>query len=371
MSRSYNVLGPYMSYPSGNNSPYRLYDENGFQTGVSRKKPKDLLTSMTTLSAYHNQRSGAYVWVPSLNGSYPTYAFDSVSGNTSSYTHMATTARNQAASKLRMALKDQVWNAAQTFAELGKTMSFFIDASRDMLHAYRLAKRGDVLGLSELYRSHDYRGKRRRPPYVRVANRWLQWRYAVRPLVWDLQDMLEEHFRSDAEPAVKRFGSSAKTELNTILWEGKLYNLPSFKSASVTVKCRYTSYVRLSVDSNTWKRLGLTNGLSLLWELTPGSFLLDWWCPVGEYLSGLDAAIGVTNIATCSSEQYLVEEKFSIGGAVQTARSKQYSRSSGGIPSQPLPTLRTSNYDLKNRTLDAIALLTQAVHSRSVKRGRG
>lgn len=371
MGRSYSNAGPFMTYPSGNPSPYRLYDENGFQTGVSRKRPKDLLANMTALMAYHNQRSGAYVWVPELNGSYPTYTFDSVSGNTSAYTALQSTARAQAATKLRSALKDQVWNAAQTFAELGKTMSFFIEASRDLLHAYRLVKKGDVLGLSELYRSYDYRGKRRKPPYVRVANRWLQWRYAVQPVVWDMQDMLEESFRSGANPSVKRFSGKGTTELNTITWEGQYYKLPAFKSASVQAQARYVSYVKISADSNTWKRLGLTNGLSLLWELTPGSFLLDWWCPVGQYLSGLDATVGVTNIGTALSESLLVEEQFSMGGAIQTARSKSYTRSIGGIPSQPLPRPRTSDYDLKNRTLDAVALLTQAVHSRAAKRGRG
>lgn len=42
----------------------------------------------------------------------------------------------------------------------------------------------------------------------------------------------------------------------------------------------------------TLAQLGITNPAELIWELVPYSFVIDWFVPVGNYLSAFDAALG-------------------------------------------------------------------------------
>jgi hypothetical protein len=40
-------------------------------------------------------------------------------------------------------------------------------------------------------------------------------------------------------------------------------------------------------------QLGMANPLSLAWELLPYSFVVDWFLPIGQFLSSLDYALGL------------------------------------------------------------------------------
>jgi hypothetical protein len=61
---------------------------------------------------------------------------------------------------------------------------------------------------------------------------------------------------------------------------------------------RHTGHIRLDFTpsdgpwSGTLAQLGLTNPLELAWELLPWSFVADWFIPIGDYLSQLDATNG-------------------------------------------------------------------------------
>jgi hypothetical protein len=57
---------------------------------------------------------------------------------------------------------------------------------------------------------------------------------------------------------------------------------------------------------NTAQLAGIADPASLLWELTPYSFVLDWWVPVGDYLSaaGLLNSIQVSGEVVISTKSY-------------------------------------------------------------------
>lgn len=44
--------------------------------------------------------------------------------------------------------------------------------------------------------------------------------------------------------------------------------------------------------TGAFSRLGITNPALIAWELLPWSFVADWFVPVGDYLSLLDATLG-------------------------------------------------------------------------------
>lgn len=343
---------------------YRSETKAEASTATKRKRPVDLQllsskTSYSRLSSTVTRGLGR-----TSNGSYlPISAYlGDCSTNPSDVQNQINSAAATAAGKLRARIKDQKWNAAQTFAELGKTSEFFVDAARDLIHAYRLARKGDVFGLSDFYRQREYNGKGRKPPYVRVANRWLQWRYAVRPLVYDLEDMLEEFYNSRVEPVIKTVRASHTESVNALIGEGQTSTVGAWhKSREGTVKVSYCATYSISPNVHLWKRLGITNLPALLWELLPGSFMFDWVLPIGNFLSGLDADIGISITGVQRAERHRWGETLTASGGKNSSTVNRYDRYGAtlSLPSQPLPVWRTAEYDLKNRMFDVIALLTQ------------
>lgn len=49
-------------------------------------------------------------------------------------------------------------------------------------------------------------------------------------------------------------------------------------------------------------KLGLANPAEVVWELVPFSFVLDWFLPVGDWLSTLDAAVGYEFLDGCCTQ---------------------------------------------------------------------
>lgn len=63
------------------------------------------------------------------------------------------------------------------------------------------------------------------------------------------------------------------------------------------MKCRMRVIYEYSLGNSVFHNLssfGVTNPASLAWELLPFSFVVDWFLPVGDFLSSLDAEFGMT-----------------------------------------------------------------------------
>jgi hypothetical protein len=126
--------------------------------------------------------------------------------------------------------------------------------------------------------------------------------YAFQPLVGDVYGVLDELNRRDlASPKRYKTGVSVQVreEYNreTLLWLAPSWygefevnqTTRGFRSAKVRL-----DYYLDNPLLRTLAQLGITNPVSLAYELLPLSFVLDWFLPVGQYLDGLDAAAGMT-----------------------------------------------------------------------------
>lgn len=61
------------------------------------------------------------------------------------------------------------------------------------------------------------------------------------------------------------------------------------------IEVSYVVKMKSSMDIlESLKKWGLTNPMETAWELTPWSFVVDWFLPVGEYISSLTADTGLT-----------------------------------------------------------------------------
>lgn len=349
-------------YPSGATFPAYVPSTERWQerSTVKRVKPADLLASMTPYRASEMKVDRSQV---TFDSGYMAPASDYIGagpGVGQVVTEMEI-AKSRAASNLRMSIKDMTWNAATTAGELGQTLSFLVSCSRDLGRAYSLARKGDLLGLSDLYHKYDYRGKRRKPAYRRVNNAYLQWRYAVRPLVHDLDDMLHELYRSRVVPRVIKARGSATENVYKILQQDNPGTGNRLVIRTGTVRCKYVFYYR-ETGLASWTHLGWTNLPALLWELTPYSFVVDRFLPIGTYLSGLDALTGVEilNGYLVTKYDFVVSGTFRDGRVIASTR--EYNREVvTSIPDQPLPGWQVPARGLPEFVLDALALLTQVV----------
>lgn len=126
----------------------------------------------------------------------------------------------------------------------------------------------------------------------KATSNWLSYQYGWLPLLSDIHGSAE----ALAAGPPKNFTKGCKA------WFGDTDDQTLIKQTSIysdiyRVKRRSGVFVRLDFEpSNTFLQsitsVGLTNPASVLWELVPFSFVVDWALPIGNYLENLDADLG-------------------------------------------------------------------------------
>ncbi|DAD52571.1 TPA_asm: maturation protein [ssRNA phage SRR6960509_7] len=116
-----------------------------------------------------------------------------------------------------------------------------------------------------------------------ISGRWLELQYGWLPLI------------SDVYEAAKAFESlTSDARVNTVTesiqkqWRGNAscepVNYSCYGNVQENARYIYEMTETLSVP----RSLGLTDPLSVAWELIPYSFVVDWFVPIGDYLANLN-----------------------------------------------------------------------------------
>jgi hypothetical protein len=85
--------------------------------------------------------------------------------------------------------------------------------------------------------------------------------------------------------------------------KGKLTPTNDWKFSGIAkmgVRCQMLFQVRSPELFEAW-RFGLLNPATALWELTPFSFIADWFTGLGSFLSALDSGIAIRNLDNSES----------------------------------------------------------------------
>ena len=205
-----------------------------------------------------------------------------------------------------------------------------------------------------------------------ISGLWLELQYGWLPLIQDVHDLVSHFEKSERVGLIRVSGSSSEQRdtLNRKDTTG-LYSLPATSMGESSTYCRCVLFVELS---NKWlqqgAQLGLTNPATVLWELTPYSFLVDWFLPIGKFLDNLDAGLGYTFISGCVSTRVSSHSTTTISSSSThsvsgcTSVSREYTSKSRevltGIPTPGFPVFK--NPVSTKHFLNALALLAQ--HSR-------
>lgn len=243
---------------------------------------------------------------PSLTSNYnsPVYVISSSE---------RTTLDNKARNRLAEKVKDMKVNIAQVIAEREQTTKLFIETVEKVAGAYTAARKGNLIEAAS-HLGVDISSPRKRARIRRkaaktrsrknldsAANKWLALQFGWIPLLADVKGAAES--LADLLK-VNRYGS-AHTQQVRRSERIEVYTPPTtnryggFDSRLVTVKELYS--VRYGVRFSSSRTLlsgaaglGLTNPADLAWELLPFSFVVDWFFPIGQFLSNLDAYLGLT-----------------------------------------------------------------------------
>lgn len=117
-----------------------------------------------------------------------------------------------------------------------------------------------------------------------IGGRWLELQYGWLPTISDTYEAAKAFEAISSGPKRTRFSAEEKEEGNLTFT-----NLGAASDAYVSnIKYgrRYTfeMYEELGFE----RQLGLLDPLSVLWENVPYSFVVDWFIPIGDYLSVLN-----------------------------------------------------------------------------------
>lgn len=345
------------------------YERTRFKATTKRSRPTSALALIRNMTYYHcyDQTIKAQVgyW---RHASPPQVTFGPSSVRASARTphySMMTESEKIATERLLAKVKGEVWNLSTFLGELPETLGWFKQTAKALVDSYIAVRRGRIKDVARIVRRVRRRTNAQPVRELhrvtdKVSSRWLEWRYAVSPLMYDLDDMLSYLHDASVKVSIRR-EAGGHTDRHSIRFK------PSQGSNGVWTSewhARALCYYRVNANAEAFKKLGLLNPLATLWELAPLSFVVDWFLPIGTYLANLDAMAGVTVEGSCITRRESEKDVqmglnypdyWTSGPAEFTC--ERYSRSLGIPRTPPLPRFGLSLSG--KQMLDSLALLRQ------------
>lgn len=202
--------------------------------------------------------------------------------------------------------KGSQFNAPVFLAEGKKTAAMVASRAEHLVKMLVYLRKGDIVNFSRMFHSSVSPSRRRKAswkeklksdPTNAAANIWLEASYGWTPFVLEVQSavntLMDVVDRPENRVMRVRSNRSSRMEI-----EGSADRLFSWGVGYYEIFGKPTSVCDISVRAK-WSfepligdlpgKFGLTNPLEVAWELVPLSFVADWFLPIGDYLSALDA----------------------------------------------------------------------------------
>lgn len=257
--------------------------------------------------------------------------------------------------RLRTKVTQATLEGGLNLAEYRKTSAFVSAAMVKTAQALRHARRGNVRGVWNTLTG----GK---PLKDAVSDGWLAFTYAFKPLAYDVAtavELLEEGLY-----------------LSPIQWSRTLRVFPvrvsgvaryptSQSGKSINGFLKYGGGVQYRVDEPvvaTLSALGFTNPALIAWELVPYSFVVDWFIPIGKFLTQIGPPKGTTFIKgyTIVKGEGACRLWASNPAWDLSANTKEIVKERRPLDDFPRPSLRIPDLDLsKEQIASGLALLQQ------------
>lgn len=215
---------------------------------------------------------------------------------------------NKLNSKLIDAAKGNQWNVPVFFVEGRKTVEMVVDAATRIALMGRALRRGRINDF--LKYSHPSNKTRvasnalrqrfgrhyAKDPQGAFASYWLQMTYGWVPFMGDVKNAMNSLMDTAERP--ESLDGTVRARYSQTSTPTLVKNAKVFSDAGLEIWGDY-EYLKRESFRATWHytvkpgdvpgRFGLLNPLEVVWELIPLSFVADWFLPIGDYLSAMDA----------------------------------------------------------------------------------
>jgi hypothetical protein len=315
----------YEAVSVGSDGKYEIFQ------GLQRLKWNDYKAHLITQSQ---------IWQPGYSPANSTSLISFDSGLDSPNNPFSSNDVNVVLGRLVSKVKGSEFNLAVSLAELPLAMRMTISTMKALASSLTHAKAGDFSkALNALSKARSTftaspkaahkqrwtqkRGKRGSTPsptlrpsaksFVKedIAGRWLELQYGWLPLLGDVYNLWkaiesmtsQRSWRTTATfNKAYKFDSSASRSNYSCWLHGK---------ASYKIIYEATEHLPLS------RVLGLHDPLSLVWEILPYSFVVDWFLPIGTYLENL-------NIIPALRGRFMTIQKAEVRGTTQIFNETYY-----------------------------------------------
>lgn len=192
---------------------------------------------------------------------------------------------------LQASVQQQGWEVSQTAGELPETVTLLLSASKRLLTSVKYVKQGRLLkalinlGIDEKRAKKTLTGN--------SANLILEFQYGWKPLMNEIHSLAEAVEYGFNQPISKAI-TVRKEEvisLDEVVEEGHITYTHSGEKKYV-IKAGIKAYVTNDALTSLGSH-GLLNPAALAWELFPMSFVINWFVPIGSFLSGLSTHFGM------------------------------------------------------------------------------
>lgn len=187
---------------------------------------------------------------------------------------------SEALTELLEKVKGHSFNLGVEIGQAHQTVNLLTENLRKLGRAALALKRGDFATAARCLGASP-RGTRLKASDI--SGRWLELQYGWLPLIGSSYEAATAFAEIGNGPrkTIFRVAKSRKATWN-------LSTAPSTYSLLAEGKVRTEIFYELYEEMTFARQLGLQDPLSVAWELTPWSFVIDWFVPFGTYLSNLN-----------------------------------------------------------------------------------
>lgn len=265
-------------------------------------------------------------------------------------------------SKLAEKAKGHKFNLAVFAAQGNKVVEQSLNTLSSFACVVKNLKRGRIdkafacLGLVPGQRKRKF--VKRKLDAGDVSGAWLAMMYGWLPTLSDLYESAKAYEALTSQRS-SSFVISGKRETSYEASQSPgVFKAPGKRS--VSHRMHYTLHEYLSVP----RTLGLTDPASVVWELVPFSFVVDWFIPIGSYFEALAVIPELKGSwKRTSLDKSSAHSAYTRPGACTTAldlyERKVYKRTHGTTLAVPKPRFVFDDNLRGNRIYNAIALVHQ------------
>jgi hypothetical protein len=270
--------------------------------------------------------------------------------------------QNALLAKLASKAKEHDFQMGVAVAEGSRTVQMVAKSLGDIGSALRFLKRGDFASAARCLGTSPRRGSRLVPKDI--SGRWLELQYGWLPMLNDVFESAKAFENLSSGPRKQTI--VAKRGLRTIYSASASPSL--YTGTGPLFERRQIRYER-SEELTALRSLGLADPLSVAWELVPYSFVIDWFVPIGTYLSNLSVIPNLKGRFLSSSRRSWDSQAYPIGAAYVAAKEatckykyEQLTRSVSTSLSVPRPGfVKVPDAMSPKRIWNAIALAHQKI----------